>query len=353
MKISIILPCYNVEQYIAQCLQSIYAQDIPESEYEVICVNDCSPDGTRGIILEFQQKHENLILIDHKTNTMQGGARNTGLRAARGKYVWFIDSDDYIQPNCIGRLLKILDENELDILAFECDTVDERGKHIYTIRNISRQDFTTEVCRGVNFFNIEREKRWAIVFHIWKLIIKRRFLEQNGLSFYEHFHNEDVAFGMHCFLLAQRAQYLPESIVFYRQHLSSDMALREITHQGAALASYFKLTCELANMLPDLTDNEQKAVVMEYINWYQKIHIHYSRKIIGLSPAQRRIFYSKLQDIPDLHQIDAFMHERTLFALNHPRCMTVLHIILIIPIKIRQAFIIANRKRKKTVNFVL
>jgi len=343
LKLSFILPCYNVEKYIGECLQSIYAQDIPESEYEVICVDDCSTDKTRNIVSEWQNHHSNLVLLCHTENKRQGGARNTGLRAARGKYVWFIDPDDSIRENCLANLLLILERNDLDLLAFECNEVDKDGNFIAA----HRHDFTTETCRGMKFFEINRDIRGKIVFYVWKRIMNRRVLEQNHLSFYEHFHNEDVAFSLHCFLLAQRAQYLPESIVFYRQHLSSDMALREITHQGSALASYFKLTCELVNMLPYLTDNEQKNIIYEYINFYQKNYIHYSRKIIGLSPAQRRIFYSKLQDIPDLHQIDIFMRKSTKFALNHPCYIAVLHTIMINPIKIRRMFIIANRKRKK------
>jgi glycosyltransferase involved in cell wall biosynthesis len=107
-KLSIIIPFFNVEKYIAECLESVYNQDIPEEEYEVICVNDCSPDHSRDIVLQYQQKHPNLILIEHEENKMLGAARNTGLRAARGEYVWFIDSDDYIEKNILGKLLSKL-----------------------------------------------------------------------------------------------------------------------------------------------------------------------------------------------------------------------------------------------------
>ena len=93
MKLSIIIPFYKVERYIAECLDSVFAQDIPESEYEVICVNDCSPDGSRAIVLEYQKKHKNLVIIEHEKNMMLGAARNTGLRAAKGDFVWFIDSE--------------------------------------------------------------------------------------------------------------------------------------------------------------------------------------------------------------------------------------------------------------------
>ena len=84
-RLSIIMPFYGVERYIRQCLESVYQQDIPESEFEVICVNDCTPDHSEEIVLEFQQRHNNLVLIRHEVNKKLGAARNTGLKAASGK----------------------------------------------------------------------------------------------------------------------------------------------------------------------------------------------------------------------------------------------------------------------------
>ena len=102
-KLSIILPCYNVERYIADCLDSIYTQDLTEDEFEVICVNDCSTDGTREVI-ENYASHSNLTLIDHAENLTAGGARNTGIKAAKGEYIWFVDPDDMVKLNCLHEL---------------------------------------------------------------------------------------------------------------------------------------------------------------------------------------------------------------------------------------------------------
>ena len=110
IRLSIIIPFYNVEQYIAQCLDSVYQQDIPEEEYEVICVNDASPDGSREIVKEYQKKHKNLILVEHERNKKLGGARNTGLNVAHGTYVLFVDSDDMLAENSIGRLVEEIED---------------------------------------------------------------------------------------------------------------------------------------------------------------------------------------------------------------------------------------------------
>ena len=99
IRLSFIVPFYNVEPYIEECVRSLYAQDIPQEEYEVICVDDCSPDGSRAIVERLQKEYPTLRLLIHTENKRQGGARNTGMRESNGKYVWFVDADDYIQPN--------------------------------------------------------------------------------------------------------------------------------------------------------------------------------------------------------------------------------------------------------------
>ena len=87
IRLSFIVPVYGVEKYIEECIRSLYNQDIPQSEYEVICVDDCSPDGSRAIVERLQTEYPTLHLICHAENKRQGGARNTGLREAKGQYI--------------------------------------------------------------------------------------------------------------------------------------------------------------------------------------------------------------------------------------------------------------------------
>lgn len=118
LKFSFILPCYNVEQYIGRCLDSILNQDIPHSEYEIICVNDCSPDNLSDVVRQYQQKYSNIILIEHTENKTAGGARNTGVDHARGEYIWFVDPDDRIMPDSLQKLWNEVKESKVDILFF-------------------------------------------------------------------------------------------------------------------------------------------------------------------------------------------------------------------------------------------
>ena len=103
LRLSFIVPFYNVELYIEECIHSLYAQDIPWEEYEVICVDDCSPDGSRAIVERLQSEYPTLKLLTTPENLRQGGARNIALNVAQGKYICFVDSDDYLDSNSVKK----------------------------------------------------------------------------------------------------------------------------------------------------------------------------------------------------------------------------------------------------------
>ncbi|MDR2840265.1 MAG: glycosyltransferase [Paludibacter sp.] len=312
MRLSIIIPFYNVEKYIAECLESVYQQDIPESDYEVICVNDYSPDNSRQIVLDFQQHHNNLQLIEHITNKMQGGARNTGLRAAQGEYVWFLDSDDYIQPNCVERLLKIIAENDLDFLVFDCEGVDDDHNVVKILDN--NINFTSEIRNGIEVFELDFLENHKLADYTWKRITRRRFYLKNNIFFIENFHNEDVIHGIRSFILAKRMLFIPEKIVFYRKHSNSDMALRESTQKGNNIASYYKLYVDLYKLYFSTTDSQEKDIFLSRINTYQGYRTF--SEIHLLTSEQRRQFYKKLKQIDDISFIYPYFDWKINFVLR-------------------------------------
>jgi glycosyltransferase involved in cell wall biosynthesis len=98
-KISVIIPVYNVENYIRECLNSIVNQTIGIENIEVIVVNDCTPDNSMDIVEEYAEKYSSIKIIEHEINQGLGPARNTGLKHATAEYISFIDSDDFISEN--------------------------------------------------------------------------------------------------------------------------------------------------------------------------------------------------------------------------------------------------------------
>ena len=102
--VSIIIPVYNAVSYIHKCLSSLLNQSI--KNYEIICVNDASTDETLSVLGDYARRYSNIVVINHQKNKRQGGARNTGIRAAKGLYIGFVDSDDWVEEVCIKSSMK-------------------------------------------------------------------------------------------------------------------------------------------------------------------------------------------------------------------------------------------------------
>lgn len=111
-KLSVIVPVYNVEKYLDDCLRSIISQI--DNDCEIICVEDCSTDNSLGILEKYSNKYSQIKIVKHGKNKGLSAARNTGLNNAKGKYILFVDSDDMFKTNAITELMNIVEEQELD-----------------------------------------------------------------------------------------------------------------------------------------------------------------------------------------------------------------------------------------------
>ena len=200
IRLSFIVPFYNVEKYIEECIRSLYNQDIIQEEYEVICVDDCSPDGSQAIVERLQKEYPTLRLLIHKENKRQGGARNTGLKEAHGQYVWFVDSDDYIKPNCIKSLLEKAENSDLDILKFYQEPLPDRLRN----RNLVSSSLVsgTDLIFGVNTGEKELEKCSTV----WSQIVKRTLINKYKIKFAEKVQYEDDDYVYQLYAYAQRVQ---------------------------------------------------------------------------------------------------------------------------------------------------
>ena len=292
IKLSIILPCYNVERYIAECLDSLYAQDIPEEEYEVICVNDCSPDGTRDIIIEYQKEHSNLILIDHEVNKKQGGARNTGLKAAKGEYIWFVDPDDYIKPNVLKQLLEICFMNNLDVLQFNYDKVSFSGVFQYKKENVK----DTFVMNGIEFVHsLGNDFLNGYDLSVCTRLVKADFFRRNKILFIENTIFEDLEFSLRTLLFSIRIMAISDSLYCYRYNDNSTM--NELNKQIKGNSTF--QTClvigkgiiQLAEDIKRIDLNISNTVYLSGVWRINKI----TKPIIKASNKERKVFYSLLK----------------------------------------------------------
>ena len=177
--LSFIIPLYNSAQWLPKCLYSVLNQDIPESEMEIICVNDGSPDNSAEIAREIAEEHPCIIVIDQE-NQGPSGARNTGMRHATGKYLCFVDPDDFVEPNVYGGLIKQMEEQQLDMLRFDYQVVNEHYEIIPKRPFELKFDYTPQLMTGTQFL----AERLDIACNIWRYIYRTDIIIKNDIWCY-------------------------------------------------------------------------------------------------------------------------------------------------------------------------
>ena len=122
MILSVIVPVYNTEAYLEKCVSSLLDQDLPKEDYEIILIDDGSTDSSGSLCDVFVSAHDNIRVI-HQSNRGLSAARNEGIALARGKYIQFVDSDDYLNPNVLQGIVLALESKNLDILRINYQNV--------------------------------------------------------------------------------------------------------------------------------------------------------------------------------------------------------------------------------------
>jgi glycosyltransferase involved in cell wall biosynthesis len=138
MQLSIIIPVYNVEAYVSKCLDSVFAQGMDPALYEVIVINDGSPDNSKAIIESYLPKHSNLIFIDQE-NQGVSVARNRGLDIAKGSYIAFIDPDDCIELNSLPSILNKAFEWNIDVMYLDLKSCSEDDEVLYVFESVGEE----------------------------------------------------------------------------------------------------------------------------------------------------------------------------------------------------------------------
>lgn len=209
MFISIIIPIYKVEKYVRGTLESIYDQKFDEHEFEVICVNDGTPDNSMQIVNEFAFKHNNLHIVSQENQGLSC-ARNAGLRIAKGEYVWFVDSDDTVIQRSIQRLQKIILEfPNIECFGFDMIKVNEVSKN-ETIENIVLRN--KDKCLYGQIVSVRQLIHKIHIAPVQRFVFKHSFLNENKLEFYPKILHEDKEFMVRAFFFAKNlmlANYSP------------------------------------------------------------------------------------------------------------------------------------------------
>lgn len=205
IELSIIIPVFNDEKHIERCIRSVLEQDICANRYEVIVVNDGSYDGTQSIVKRIQGGKKNLTLINTE-NQKLGAARNTGLKYAIGKFILYVDSDDYLRSNVLGRLLDEVENNNLDILFADYYNQEDASEEI--TKNLSYEGNNSIIQSGIDFIKTN-EIYWVA----WLCVYRKNFLVENKIAYREGVLFEDVDASIKSVFFAKLIKYEP--IFFY------------------------------------------------------------------------------------------------------------------------------------------
>lgn len=252
MKFSIVVPIYNVEQYLEQCLESLQAQDC--KDYEVICVNDGSTDGSREILTQWESHYPQMRVIDRENGGLSA-ARNTGLKAATGNYVVFVDSDDWVEPTMLSTLDTTLG-NE-DMVCFACRKNDSE----------KNDTLPTEQSDGWSYYNRHALEARVVPFVcVWQRCYRRELLVENNLFFLEGILHEDNEFTPRAFLKAKSIKVIPDVLYNYRVRPNSIMTSRGIKSKESLIT--------IGNKLSELFSHESgidKTIIYRALTQYYQM----------------------------------------------------------------------------------
>lgn len=301
MKFSIIIPIFNVAQYLPKCLGSVLAQTC--ADFEAVCVNDGSTDNSLEILEEYQKKDSRIKVVS-QTNGGLSAARNTGLLHAQGDYVFFLDSDDWIEPDA----LKILSEklSDEDMVCFS-------GRRYLETENKYEEPDKMELESDISGWDYYQKhalesRKFAFVCVVLRLY-RRQFLQEYDLKFTEGIYHEDNMFTPVVCYYAKKVKVIPDCLYDYRVRGNSIMTTRSIKHNkdilyiANTLSEFFisKFDIDKTVVYRALTQHyqavfknakpEDDKVLLPMVNW--KLY-----KTVSRTKLRHRVLYLVLRVSP-------------------------------------------------------
>ena len=223
MKVSVIIPVYNVENYVAECLESVCDQTL--RDIEIICINDAATDGSREVVRKFAESDPRIRLYDNEKNLGLASTRNRGLESARGEYIYFLDSDDMIEKTSLEELYSAAESDRLDAAVFAARFIyeDESLRPNFSHNPAVFKGEYPDVMSGRQLY-----KKWMAIWD-WmpsqpRYFYRRSFLKDNNIRFIDGMLHEDETFAFEVLMNAERMRVIPKEYFIRRFRTSSIMS---------------------------------------------------------------------------------------------------------------------------------
>ena len=246
IKVSIIIPAYNAQEYIADAIKSALNQTL--KEIEIIIVDDGSIDNTLSLLKEYEKLHSS-IHVYSQANQKQGAARNLGLSKARGEYIYFLDADDYLDLEAMKICYNTMKQNDLELLTFDAYTFYEEGaEENPLLRQYARENLgidTKKIWCGKEFFYLYWKKKGVFVTP-WSMMLKRSFLDEEHIKFVPGIFFEDNVFALEVYQKAKKMQYISDKL-YYRRYRKNSVMVSDYTEFH--LFSYLVVVKEILSIV--------------------------------------------------------------------------------------------------------
>ena len=258
-KVSVVIPVYNVEQYLARCLESVIHQTL--KDIEIVCVNDGTKDNSVAIVQEYMKQDERIVLIN-KENGGLSSARNAGIKHATGEYLMFLDSDDYLSENACERVYIERLENNADIIIF--------GSYIFPAVPHPNEWLKKVLSPKTKYYShFEPDalfKQQGATPFVWRNCIKRSFLEKTEVLFDETVRfGEDLIFQLCLFPQACSIAFISDKLYNYRWYREGSL----METMGRDMEEKFKIHVGMVRIIADYW--EEKGFIhmygAEFLNW--------------------------------------------------------------------------------------
>ncbi|SMO50009.1 Glycosyl transferase family 2 [Saccharicrinis carchari] len=259
IRLSVILPMYNVAPQLERCIRSLQEQDVPHQDYEIICVNDGSPDNCKQIVLDLQKEFANIVLIDQQ-NQGVSMARNNGMDKARGKYLLFVDPDDYVDENSFARILNHAEENKVEVSFMGYTILNQDG----TVRHkVFNEHLSNKVYNGTEAYHLARPDGTPDPDRIWAILFLREFIDGHKLRFKPDIpYLEDGEFLVRIMYFAQKCVFHGSSFL-QRTSRPGSATHSNLFNSNRALKGFIIAACNLNSFK---VDQKSKGKEVEFLN---------------------------------------------------------------------------------------
>lgn len=272
IKLSVVVPVYNVEKYLADCLESIFNQDLNPEDFEVILVNDGSTDSSLSICESYQSNHRNIKIVNQKNQGLSI-ARNVGIENAIGKYLYFIDSDDFLTKKCFNQILAIMEEKDLDFFGF--------GLYRSSIRDVEKPLVESKLELNFRGTGLEIVMDFNFNNGVWWYVFKRNLVDD--LKFIEGRFCEDGLFTPRLLLKVNKALISSEKIYCYYINELSIVKNKNVAKNLKLIDDMFFAVANFDEMLSLVPANNHKA--FKSLRRRQETYVYYG--IIRFLKANR------------------------------------------------------------------